>query len=467
MNKKLPNKVVFGYAIGQMGDAIIYALLVTYLAFFLTGPGGVAAGPAGTVASVGMFVSAGAALIVGYLSDNFKNPHGRRRPFIKIAIPILFIAMLLLFSDFGLSGGSAVSYYAVILMILWCAYTMWFVPYTALGAELTEDYDSRINLRSRAAIFTQLGNFFGTVIPMALVGLIAAGGISTSKSWTIMAGILAFAGCLIFTITVITTKGHELIVDLSKNKTNIIKDTWEIIKAKPTKWLIGAILCYIIINTINASNTSFLVTYYSGFNASVMSVVMGVEMLIALALVPVIGTVASKMDKRKAYIIFFLVAAAWLIVFRFLFPVFKPSPALIIILQAGCMIGMAAYWQLIAALSYDLVEVVEVNCGRRLEGALASLQTVLQQAAGSIGMLIWGWGIAAGGFDATAANQTQEALNSILNLGTLAPAIGLILSALCIVAYPISREKFMLVQKALEQKRATGTYSNEGLERIL
>jgi len=122
---------------------------------------------------------------------------------------------------------------------------MWFVPYTALGAELTEDYDSRINLRSRAAIFTQLGNFFGTVIPMALVGLIAAGGISTSKSWTIMAGILAFAGCLIFTITVITTKGHELIVDLSKNKTNIIKDTWEIIKAKPTKWLIGAILCYI------------------------------------------------------------------------------------------------------------------------------------------------------------------------------------------------------------------------------
>lgn len=131
------------------------------------------------------------------------------------------------------------------------------------------------------------------------------------------------------------------------------------------------------------------------------------------------------------------------------------------------MIAMAAYWQLIAALSYDLVEVVEINCGRRLEGALASLQTVLQQVAGSIGMLIWGWVLAFGGFDATAAAQTDSALDSILSLSTIVPGIGILLSAVFIIAYPISREKFLLVQKALEDKKKTGEYSREGLERIL
>lgn len=467
MKKKLSNKVIFGYAIGQLGDAMVYCMLVSYLAYFLTGPGGVAAGPAGTISSVGLFVSAGAALVVGYLSDNCKNPNGRRRPFIKVAIPVLLVAMILLFSDFGFSGTTAILYYGTLVMILWCAYTMWFVPYTALGAEITEDYDERLNLRNRAAIFTQSGNFIGGAVPMALVGLLAACGLGESMSWTVMAAILVVASCIIFAITIKATKGHELIIDVSKNRTNIVKDTFEIVKAKPTKWLIGAILCYIIINTIYASNLSFVVTYYSGLPASIVSIVSGAGMLIALVLVPLIGTVANKMDKRKAYVIFFVAAAVWLFVFRFIFDLFEPSIPLIILLGAGVMIAMAAYWQLIAALSYDLVEVVEINCGRRLEGALASLQTVLQQVAGSIGMLIWGWVLAFGGFDATAAAQTDSALDSILSLSTIVPGIGILLSAVFIIAYPISREKFLLVQKALEDKKKTGEYSREGLERIL
>lgn len=467
MKEKLSNKVIFGYAVGQLGDAMIYCMLVSYLAYFLTGPAGVAAGPAGTMSSVGMFVSAAAALVVGYLSDNWKNPNGRRRPFIKASIPVLLIAMILLFSNFGFSGTTAIVYYGALLMILWCAYTMWFVPYTALGAEITEDYDQRIDLRNRAAIFTQSGNFIGGAVPMALVGLLAACGLSESMSWTAMATILVVASCIIFAITVWATKGHELIVDVRKNKTNIAKDTWEIVKAKPTKWLIGAILCYITINTVYASNVSFVVTYYSGLPASIVSIVSGAGMLIALALVPLIGAVAKKMDKRKAYVIFFVAAAVWLFVFKFIFDLFEPSIPLIILLCAGVMIAMAAYWQLIAALSYDLVEVVEINCGRRLEGALASLQTVLQQVAGSIGMLIWGWVLAFGGFDATAEAQTESALDSILSLSTIVPGIGILLSAVFVIAYPVSREKFVLVQKALEDKKNTGTYSKEGLERIL
>ena len=80
-------------------------------------PGGVAAGPAGTISSVGLFVSAGAALVVGYLSDNCKNPNGRRRPFIKVAIPVLLVAMILLFSDFGFSGTTAILYYGTLVTV--------------------------------------------------------------------------------------------------------------------------------------------------------------------------------------------------------------------------------------------------------------------------------------------------------------------------------------------------------------
>ncbi len=467
MGNKLPQKAVFGYASGQFGDSMVYTMLVTFLAFFLTGPAGIAAGPVGTISSVGMFVSAAAALIVGYLSDNCKNPTGRRRPFIKIAAPLLFVSMILLFTNFGFSGTSSIVYYGAMLMIVWCVYTMWFVPYTALGAELTEDYDSRLRLRNRAAVFTQSGNFVGTVVPMWLVGVLAARGIAEATSWTIMAGILALVSCGLFMTVAITTKGHELQVDVSKNKTNIIKDTFEIVKAKPTKWLIGAILCYIMVNTIIASNVTFVITYYSGLSEGIVPLVMAIQFVIAFILVPIIGSIAGKMDKRKGYIVLFIVAAIWLFAFRFLFGLFEPSVFSIVLLGVGSMISMATYWQLIAAISYDLVEVVEIKCGRRLEGALSSMQTVLQQVAGSFGMLIWGWVLSFGGFDATAAAQSESALNAILSLSTVVPAIGALLSAAFMFAYPISREKFQLVQEALKSKKETGTYSTEGLERIL
>ena len=58
--------------------------------------------------------------------------------------------------------------------------------------------------------------------------------------------------------------------------------------------------------------------------ASIVSIVSGAGMLIALVLVPLIGTVANKMDKRKAYVIFFVAAAVWLFVFRFIFDLFEP-----------------------------------------------------------------------------------------------------------------------------------------------
>ena len=137
------------------------------------------------------------------------------------------------------------------------------------------------------------------------------------------------------------------------------------------------------------------------------------------------------------------------------------------LLGVGFVIANAAYWQLIAATIYDVVEVIELKTGKRVEGALSSLQSITQQVGASIAAFIMGQILAMNNFTEGAATQPPEALNAIEMLQTIIPSIGLLLGALMMALYPISKEKFHLVQAALEQKKKTGTYNKEGLERII
>ncbi len=455
-----------GYGIAQVGDAIVYCILLTYLVYYLTAVAHINPGTAGTISSVALFLSAVATFFTGYLSDNCKAKNGRRRPFIKVAMPVIFIAVIGLYSTFGLEGNIAVLYYGIFAIVAWTAYCTFFVPYTALGAELTSDYNERTTIRSYAAVGTQAGNFIGTVMPLAVVGLFMESGAKESASWTGMTFIFVAIAIICIGIMVHVTKGKELIIDSNAKteKSNLFKDYFEIIKTKPVKWLILAIICFIFVNSVIAGNMAFFVIYKLGMSESYVSVIFAVTFLVAIPLAAVINFVTQKLDKKKSFSLFFCISAAVLIAFRF---IGVDSLFMLGLLGVGFVIANAAYWQLIAATIYDVVEVIELKTGKRVEGALSSLQSITQQIGASIAAFIMGQILAMNNFTEGAATQPPEALNAIEMLQTIIPSIGLLLGALMMALYPISKEKFHLVQAALEQKKKTGTYNKEGLERII
>lgn len=62
------------------------------------------------------------------------------------------ITAVLLFTCVPLSGTAKVIYYVVFTILFWISYSTWYVPYTAFGAEIAIDYDSRTKLRVPAII---------------------------------------------------------------------------------------------------------------------------------------------------------------------------------------------------------------------------------------------------------------------------------------------------------------------------
>ena len=151
--EKLTFKNKIGYASAAFGDSASYAFINTFLLFFLTTVAGIEPAAAGTITIVGAVWNTLINPIIGYLSDNSATKWGRRRPFMLLMSLPLAASAYLLFTAVDLLPQVKAFYYGAVLIIFWSAYTGFFVPYLALGAEYTQDYDERTELRSYASLF--------------------------------------------------------------------------------------------------------------------------------------------------------------------------------------------------------------------------------------------------------------------------------------------------------------------------
>ena len=63
-------------------------------------------------------------------------------------------------------------YYVLMGSLFWIAYSLFYIPYTALGAEIALDYDGRTKLRSITRVFTIMGTFLANVCPLLAIGIL-------------------------------------------------------------------------------------------------------------------------------------------------------------------------------------------------------------------------------------------------------------------------------------------------------
>ena len=91
--------------------------------------------------------------VAGRISDRSTHPDGRRRPFLIRAGLLLAAAFALLFLGPTAPQWLAAGWVAVAYLACATAYSFFQVPYVAMPAEITDDYDERTRLMTwRVAI---------------------------------------------------------------------------------------------------------------------------------------------------------------------------------------------------------------------------------------------------------------------------------------------------------------------------
>ncbi|MFR7984617.1 MAG: MFS transporter [Clostridia bacterium] len=469
---KLKRKTKISYGLAGVGDSAFYNLAGTFFIFFLSTIVGLDPGVAGTIAAVGAIWETLCGAVVGYLSDHTRTRFGRRKPYLLIAAFPLALFTSLVFTAIDAGAGFRAFYYTVMVILFWTSFSVFFVPYLAWGAELTQDYDERTVLRGYTFLFNNLGMAIGMILPNILVDLLMQWGKSESGSWQMMAifcglcsGLTIFAGALgIRDPKELEPEGEELGKKKDKSakrRKDSLKKIWnvvadmvknyvQILRLRAIRFILGASIFYLIGYAIFCSDRMYFFTYNMRLSPGAITVVMAIMTFASSVFVPVIPALGRRFDKRTLFIVGMALSVAVMGLYGFIGVSSLAAAGIYAI--AYCM-GSICYWQLIPAMIYDVCEVDQLVNRKERAGLVISLQSLSESLANAVGLQLLGLILKFAGFNGTASVQAQSTLLWTHLCFTLIPVLFMILSIVMMARYPVTKEMYNRVLSALEQRK--------------
>ncbi|MBQ4576161.1 MAG: MFS transporter, partial [Firmicutes bacterium] len=195
MEGKLKFHNAIGFSLFHVAEAVMYQFVNTYLLLYLTSVVLMDSDKAGMLVSIGMVFEFASSLIIGKLSDSCTSPKGRRRPFLLAGSVMVPVVLILLFTNYNgiFSGSTLMIPYLIINILFWISHGLIYIPFMALGSEITSDYDERTKLRSLSSGIGIVGSYLSTAAPLLLIGFLNERGMNDSDAW-FWTGIMA-GGC--------------------------------------------------------------------------------------------------------------------------------------------------------------------------------------------------------------------------------------------------------------------------------
>ncbi len=486
MSNALTKKKKIGYAFGIFTESLIYNMFYTYYLTFLVEIVGIAP----KYSSIVIFISIAWDAVTDPIIGNYADRGGvDKRKIMKISLLPLAIIFIVAWTSVGAgltSQTAKVLLYTLISMAIWVFYTMYTIPYYAVVAELTEDYDERTQIRSTASLLNAGAVGLGNVLP-ALVPTVAIllGERFKSNSYAVIAALISIIAVTLGFVCVKSLEGVYTPKPVGANTWgNTLKDTLrsfgQILRMKPAKFFLIFVFFFLTASSMIQSNLTYMVVDCIGVDYDTGIVYVIVSMVISMAVVvPVVEKVAEKTDRRTASIIFLTITMAGEIISKLIGLDAQIGGFKIMIVVCAALLGMGAgtFWTFFYSMGYDLVELDEFKTGERRESIITALPQLIQKFGSAFGILMAGQLLSAYGYDSSKDTAGKESLITVVtdphivggmeNISTVIPAAFLAVSIIALIFYPMTRKNVAKLMTALNKKRAGEEYSTEGLEKLL
>ena len=488
MTQTLTKKKKLGYAFGIFTESMIYNMFYTYYLTFLNEIVGIKP----KYSAIIIFVSIAWDAITDPLIGNYTDRPGvDKRRVMRFSILPLVIVSVVAWTSFGAGISSQlvkILLYTFVSMLIWIFYTTYSIPYYAIVAELTEDYDERTQIRSLSSLLNAFAIGLGNILP-ALVPTVAIllGKKHESNSYAVIAAAIGIIAIILGYICCASLKGvyepkkaqpgvkYERVTLVST-----MKAFGEVLKLKPTKWFLIFIFFYLIFSSMIQSNLTYMVIDCIGMDYDTGIAIVIITLVLSMAIVvPIVEKVAEKKDRRFASILFLSLAFVGEILIKlFGLDAEIGSFKIMCVLSPACL-GLAAgtFWTLFYSMAYDLVELNEFKTGERRESIITAFPQLIQKLGSAFGILMAGMLLSAYGYDSSkdiAGNESfftvvtdGKIINGMENISTLFPAIFLSVSIVAIIIYPMTRNRFNALMLQLAKKRNGEEYSTDGFEKLL
>lgn len=392
---------------------------------------------------------------IGALSDRSKSRFGRRRPWIVIGTPLLLIT-----SYFVLMPGEATSVFAlgVAIFAFYLCWTMVYIPYQSWGAEISSDYEQRTRIAGFREAGTVLGVLVGIGIPLLMVDPIAAplrdliwpNGLGLDPSLRSVLLIIFVTILVLFPITAALSCIFMPDRQVASTQRLSWKQTAGVItRNKPFRRLFVGYFIAQLGFLIFLSAVQMLIT--RGLEIKAFLFLVFVQHLVAIAAVPLWLKLAKRFGKHVTYC-----ASLAVIIVGFLALNFVEPGALWMATLLFMFNGLGSSGKLIlpASLAADTVDYDTMKTGTREAGSHIALLNVANKITFAVSIGITFALLSLTGFDPASSSNSQSAIDALMAIGTVLPAILLAIGMAVMWSFPLNKTRYDIVRRNLVRREA-------------
>lgn len=397
-------------------------------------------------------------LFMGNISDNTRSRFGRRRPYIFFGSICTGIAFIFLWTV-PLQGSqmSSTVYILLMLLVYYTCYTMFSVPYSALGFEVSYDNKERTRLAGSRTFFAMIAYM---ALPWAYRLSLALGDSTLVSPQRELDGIVPTAvifGILMMVFGILPVIGTREQGQVRKQeKIAILKAMKISFSNVPFRYILGAIFFVIMGTSVFGNAKTYLNIFYIAPNNREMAAtllayggtVAGFTSMFGVALITWMG---NRLGKRTVImmgqgLVFFGSLATWFM--------FTPqAPFLQLVLAPLLSLGNLTVWLLLFVMVAEATDVDELETGLRREGMYTAIYSWTFKVSSSLSLFLSGAVLAWTGIESQAQVQTPESIFQLRVLSALVPAAAALIAIYFTWKCPLTERVAARVREQLDARK--------------
>lgn len=295
------------FAVGMFGSSIPINMVRASMLLYYVDLQGLDVRLYGIVMAIYAVIDAVDNPILGYLSDRTRTRWGRRRPWLRVAAPLIVASFIAFFAvPSSVEGMALVLWFAVFAILTEAADSMFAANYSSLLPEAFPDEKNRAVANS----MRQGYQLVAMVLSVAVTPWLATRVLGTEDTTigftrtAIIYGVIALVAFLVFVSGVREDESRQ-----SELPPGFVRSIKEILST-PLFWAVGiASACYLIPLAITLSGMQLYVKYSLGAHVSMTTVLMGIAIAVAGALLAGWTALVRRFGAPRIWRIAFIILA--------------------------------------------------------------------------------------------------------------------------------------------------------------
>lgn len=442
-SKRLALTTILSFCAPTFGVGFMFFLVGLYMTPFATDVLLISPAAIGAIFLISRLWDAISDPIAGFLSDRTQSRLGRRRPWIAASIiPICGMYVMMWSPPANLQGGWLVAWMAFGVVGFYTAMTIFIVPHTALGAELTDAYHDRTRIFGVRHVIWTLGTIAAVGGMQLIIDAGAAREVARQSSLVISA---ITAALLVWTVAALRER-HDFQGRGADNPLHAFRDVWRNRHAR-------LLLIVLLIENLGSATIGVLTFYVAKYvimRPDLTGYFILAYMGASISFIGIWLPLSRRFGKKRLWMFSMLLTAG---AFGGMFFLEEGSIYLITVLAmlggtaAGCgaMVG--------PSIQVDVIDYDEYKTGQRKEGAYFAAWNFVFKSATGITIMATLSVLEFVGFEPN-IEQSEEVKFAIVALYSLAPLICYLLGALLIRSFSLDEAEHSRIRRVLDERAA-------------